>query len=49
LTFKLVRTRDQTRLPCEFGASPFTDWQHQKNNLPKFSACGNYSKEHNYR
>jgi len=24
LTFKLVRTRDQARLPCEFGANPFS-------------------------
>jgi len=24
LTFKLVRARDQTRLPCEFGANPFS-------------------------
>jgi len=24
LTFKLVRARDQTRLPCEFGTNPFT-------------------------
>jgi len=24
LTFKLVRVRDQTRLPCEFGANPFS-------------------------
>jgi len=24
LTFKLVRTRDQTRLPCEFGANPLS-------------------------
>ena len=23
LTFKLLRARDQTRLPCEFGANPF--------------------------
>jgi len=24
LTFKLVRVRDQTRLPCEFGENPFS-------------------------
>jgi len=24
LTFKLIRARDQTRLPCEFGANPFS-------------------------
>jgi len=24
LTFKLVRARDETRLPCEFGANPFS-------------------------
>ena len=24
LTFKLVRARDQTRLPCEFGTNPFS-------------------------
>jgi len=24
LTFKLVQVRDQTRLPCEFGANPFS-------------------------
>jgi len=24
LTFKLVRAKDQTRLPCEFGANPFS-------------------------
>jgi len=24
LTFKLVRERDQTHLPCEFGANPFS-------------------------
>jgi len=24
LTFKLVRARDQTRLPCELGANPFS-------------------------
>jgi len=24
MTFKLVRTKDQTRLPCEFGANPFS-------------------------
>jgi len=24
LTSKLVRARDQTRLPCEFGANPFS-------------------------
>ena len=53
LTFKLVRVRDQTRLPCKFGANPFsssgdisytnkktTDWRRQKQNLPKFTACG---------
>jgi len=31
LIFKLVRARDQTRLPCEFGTNPFSDskdiWQ----------------------
>jgi len=54
LTFKLVRARDQTRLPCEFGANPFsgsryisytnknTDWGRQKQNLPQFTARGNY-------
>jgi len=25
LTFKLIRAKDQTRLPCEFGANPFSD------------------------
>jgi len=24
LTFKLVRARDQTHLPCEFGTNPFS-------------------------
>jgi len=28
LTFKLVRARDQTRLPCEFGANPFSGSRH---------------------
>jgi len=27
LTFKLVGARDQTRLPCEFGANPFSGSQ----------------------
>ena len=27
LTFKLVRARDQTRLPCEFGANPFSGFR----------------------
>jgi len=26
LTFKLVRARDQTRLPCEFSADQFSDF-----------------------
>jgi len=49
LTFKLVHVRDQTCLPCEFGANPeifhtqtkTTDWRHEKQNLPQFTACGN--------
>jgi len=28
LTFKLVQVRDQTRLPCEFGANPFSGSQY---------------------
>jgi len=28
LTFKLVRARNQTRLPCEFGANPFSGSQY---------------------
>jgi len=55
LTFKLVWARDQTGLPCEFSANLFssswdisytktTDWQHQKQNLPQFTECGNYSQ-----
>jgi len=27
LTFKLVRSSDQTRLPCEFGANPFSGFR----------------------
>ena len=53
LTFKLVRARDQTRLPCECCANPmsgFRDISHpnknhrgrQKQNLPQFTACGKY-------
>jgi len=47
LTFKLVRARDQTRLPCEFGAYPFcgsgdisctkSHRQRQKQNLTRSS------------
>jgi len=50
LTFKLVRARDLTRLPCEFGANPFSSSQdisyikshrqRQKQNLTQFTACG---------
>jgi len=55
LTFKLVRARDQTRLPCEFGTNPFSGSrdilytnknrhrQRQKQNLTQFTACGKYS------
>ena len=50
LTFKLVRARDQTRLPCEFGTNPFSSSQdisytnkkseRQKQNCTQFTACG---------
>ena len=52
-TVKLVLARDQTRLPCEFGANPFsgsrdisyanetTQTDGAKNNLLQFAACGN--------
>jgi len=54
LTFKLVQTRDQTHLPCEFGANPFSSSrdvsytnkrshrQHQKQNLTQFTLCSNH-------
>ena len=53
LTFKLVRARNQTRLPCEFGANPFSSSRNisqaykkvrdsAKNNLPQFTACDKY-------
>ena len=39
LTFKLVAARDQTRLPCEFGANPFSHsrdiWFANKKNKQK--------------
>jgi len=40
LTFKRVRARDQTRLPCEFGTKPFRDsgdisYTNQKVTAPK--------------
>jgi len=53
LTFKLVRVRDQTRLPCEFGANLFSGSQRyfihkqknhrqgQKQNFTQLTACGN--------
>jgi len=46
-TSKLVQARDQTCLPCEFGANPyscsryFIHKRRQKRNLPQFTACGN--------
>jgi len=51
LTFKLMRVRDQTRLPCEFGAHRLSvsravsctqksHRQRQKQNLTQFTACG---------
>jgi len=50
LTFKLVRTRAQTRLPCEFDANPFNGSQDisytkvtapkKKQNLTQFTAIG---------
>jgi len=56
LTFKLVRARDQTHLPCEFGANPFSVSrdisyankksyrQRQKQDLTQFTACGKDNK-----
>jgi len=56
LTFKLVRARDQTRLPREFGANPFSGSRDisctnkettdwwRKQHLPQFTACGNKKK-----
>ena len=52
LTFELVSAKDQTRLPCQFGANPFSGFrdisytnekksQRQKQNLTQFIACGN--------
>ena len=53
LTFKHVRVRDQTHLPCEFGTNPFSSSgdisytnkkshrQRQKQNLTQFTACSN--------
>jgi len=49
LIFKLVRATDQTRLPCKFGANPFSGSRDisytnkltaQKQNLPLFTAFG---------
>ena len=33
LTFKLLRAKDQTRLPCEFGANPFRGSCHPLSNM----------------
>ena len=32
LTFKLTRAKDQTRLPCEFGANPLSGSYHPLSN-----------------
>ena len=52
LDIQTLRARDQTRLPCEFGANPFSGSpryfthkekshrQHQKQNPTQFTACG---------
>jgi len=48
MTFKLVQAKDQTRLPCQFGANPFsgsrdisyTSKKTEKQNLSQFTVCG---------
>jgi len=55
LTLKLILAMDQTRLPCEFVANPFSGSQdisytnrkvrqHQKQNFKQFTVCGKNKK-----
>jgi len=41
LTFKLVRARNQTRLPCELGANPFSGDISHTNKTPQTDGAKN--------